>query len=432
MNGEIPTVLRMTSRHQDVALQQLQDEVHPRYDQREPRRYGRRHDDRRDRAEQRPDQRDRFGERGDQPEQEWAGHAEDGVRDGRREAHRAHQDQLAANPTAEAGLDLVPDIARPSSAVGGHEGQGVPLDARMLDEPEVDHGQQVTIDATVSATVRPTWTTCPVVGAESTGGFTSLDAGVDQRVDALAESHRPDVGRPVADPIEERRQQLDRRLELGDRRRQATSASPTTASRNAPYTRRIVTPRPSRTRPRIHPIMGSRPAARTTEMNTSRRASCGRVAQHDQPYHERDADGEAGATDEPLGQRWPPFERVRHADLADGSTWLVRRNARNVRANGAASRSERGEPVPRRTATRRCSCDRSRYVRGSESLCEPSRPSLLWRSSLENRHQAPVDARLRAVSRDTFVGRLDAAGEWLPPPVPAQCPMYAPGSRGRL
>ena len=57
-------------RDEDVALDQLEDEVHAGDREGELRRDGRRDEDRGDRAEERPDDRDRLGDRRDQPEQE--------------------------------------------------------------------------------------------------------------------------------------------------------------------------------------------------------------------------------------------------------------------------------------------------------------------------------------------------------------------------
>ena len=141
-NGEIPTVLRITGRHQHVALEELQDDVHAGDDEGELRRHRRGDQDRGDRAEERADERDRLGDGGDQAEDQRARDAEDRVGDRRRRPHGGHQDELAADPQAEPLLDVVPDLARPSAALGGNEREDIPLQAGVLDEPEVDERQE--------------------------------------------------------------------------------------------------------------------------------------------------------------------------------------------------------------------------------------------------------------------------------------------------
>ncbi len=49
------------------------------------------------------------------------------VRHGRRRAHRAHQDELAADPQTQPRLDPVPGVARAGATLGGQEGQHVAL-----------------------------------------------------------------------------------------------------------------------------------------------------------------------------------------------------------------------------------------------------------------------------------------------------------------
>ena len=54
----------------------------------------------------------------------------------------AHQDQLAADPQPEPGLDLVPGVARARAPVHREIGQEVALQPGVLDQPEEDQRQE--------------------------------------------------------------------------------------------------------------------------------------------------------------------------------------------------------------------------------------------------------------------------------------------------
>ena len=108
-------------RDEDAALDELEDDVDAGDDDRQLGGHGRCDEHRRDRAEERADDRDRLGQRRDQRQQERTGQAEQGVGDARRDAHRAHQDELAADPQPEPRLDLVPGVARAGAPVGRQE-----------------------------------------------------------------------------------------------------------------------------------------------------------------------------------------------------------------------------------------------------------------------------------------------------------------------
>ena len=113
-----PIVLRMTSGHEDAALDELDDDVDAG------------HDDARAPATRWP----RRGPPGSapssgptigiasaiaaiSPSRSAPGRPSSGVGDAGRDAHRAHQDQLAADPQPEPRLDLVPGIARAGAPV---------------------------------------------------------------------------------------------------------------------------------------------------------------------------------------------------------------------------------------------------------------------------------------------------------------------------
>ena len=130
-------------RDEDVALDQLQDEVDAGDRQGELRRDGRGDEDGRDRAEERPDDRDRLGERRDQPEQE------------RRRARRAGCRRWRSRRRSCAIRISWPRTHIPSRVSAafqtsrarlrrscGHEREDVALEPGVLGQPEVDDRQE--------------------------------------------------------------------------------------------------------------------------------------------------------------------------------------------------------------------------------------------------------------------------------------------------
>ena len=96
----------------------------------------------RDRPDQGADERDRFGQPGDDPEEQRRRKAKDRIDGPSRYRHRSHQDQLAADPEPEPRLDLVPRLAHPGTAFERDERQGVALEPGMLGHPEEDEREQ--------------------------------------------------------------------------------------------------------------------------------------------------------------------------------------------------------------------------------------------------------------------------------------------------
>ncbi len=113
--------------HQQVALDELDDQVDDDHGHEQVRPQGGRDEDGRDGTQRRTDQGNELGDARDEPEQEGRRQPEQPVRAAGRDGHAAHEHELAAHPTAQAELDVVPRVASAGSPLERQEGRRVAL-----------------------------------------------------------------------------------------------------------------------------------------------------------------------------------------------------------------------------------------------------------------------------------------------------------------
>ena len=176
-------------------------------------------------ADQRPHDRDHLGQRRDQGQQEGARQPDHGVGDAGRDAHRGHEDQLAADPHAEPRLDLVPGIADSGPPLIGGEGERVALQAGTLGQPEEDERQQRD-QGRGDVADGQRHADDPIRVRRPTGLERRLD-GSDQRADTVRQRLRPETacstrghGRGTRAGARTRRRAGRARRERGTPRRQ--------------------------------------------------------------------------------------------------------------------------------------------------------------------------------------------------------------------
>ena len=199
------------------------------------------------------------------------------------DAHRAHEDQLAADPQAQPRLDLVPGVARPGAPVDRQEGEGVALQPSVLDQPEEDDDEQRHEHAAASAAAVPTSTTS--VGARRRRGLEDVRGRIDEGGDRARQGRRAEVRGPFLACSKKGGRAGDDLLGLVDGRRQDDEREPEHRRRRT-WRRRSGSSRPGR----------SGGAAEPADHRLERRGKEDRDEQQEQDTRGGDAQGDEAET----------------------------------------------------------------------------------------------------------------------------------------